>query len=73
MANKSIKVEKPVQPNPQRIHFKQFIAMHPELDDMQKSGLKAFCGGIDWMYETEWNDKLSKAYGNQEKEVKKHE
>lgn len=63
MANRSIKLENPAQPRPQRIHFKQFILTHPELDDMQKAGLKAFCNNVEWMYASEWEGKLKKAYG----------
>lgn len=61
------KVAKSVESLPQRIHFKQFIAMHPELDDMQKAGFRAFCEGKDWMYESEWKKKLDEVYGKNEK------
>lgn len=54
---------KSTHPLPQRIHFRQFIFMHPELDEMQVAGFKAYCGK-DWMYEKEWQDLYTKLYGD---------
>lgn len=52
-------VSNPTPVLPERIHMKQFLAMHPELNEMQSAGFKALCGTKEWMRENEWVDKLN--------------
>ena len=44
---------------PERIHIRQFLISHPELDAMQQVGFKALCGK-EWMRPDEWEEQLRK-------------
>lgn len=48
---------------PPRIYIDEFLAMNPDMTEIQKAGFKAFCNGKKWMRNEEWLQKL-KEYKN---------
>lgn len=51
----------PVEETPQsRIHFREFIQLHTNLDAVTSAGFKSTCGSTEWMYLDEWQECLDK-------------